>query len=150
MKVSHRATYGILAAVDLAMNGKEVPIQARTIARRQSIPVRFLEQVLHAMKKAGLVDSTRGAQGGYLLLRAPSELSVADLLEALDGPVFHDASHNNGTGQSRRDTREQLLLGAVWEKVHQAERGVLSAITIDQLVERQRVLDQQQNPMYHI
>lgn len=149
MKVSHRATYGILAAVDLAMNGKEVPIQARAIARRQSIPVRFLEQVLHAMKKAGLVDSTRGAQGGYLLLRAPSELSVADLLEALDGPVFHDTSQN-GTGQSRRDTREQLLLGSVWEKVHQAERGVLSAITIDQLVERQRVLDQQQNPMYHI
>jgi Rrf2 family protein len=148
MKVSHRATYGILAAVDLAMNGKEVPIQARAIARRQSIPVRFLEQVLHAMKKAGLVDSTRGAQGGYLLLRAPSELSVADLLEALDGPVFHDASQN-GNGQNRRDTREQLL-GAVWEKVHQAERGVLSAITIDQLVERQRVLDQQQNPMYHI
>lgn len=149
MKVSHRATYGILAAVDLAMNGKEVPIQARAIARRQSIPVRFLEQVLHAMKKAGLVDSTRGAQGGYLLLRAPSELSVADLLEALDGPVFHDTLQN-GTGQSRRDTREQLLLGAVWEKVHQAERGVLSAVTIDQLVERQRVLDQQQNPMYHI
>lgn len=149
MKVSHRATYGILAAVDFAMNGKEVPIQARAIARRQSIPVRFLEQVLHAMKKAGLVDSTRGAQGGYLLLRAPSELSVADLLEALDGPVFHDTSQN-GTGQSRRETREQLLLGSVWEKVHQAERDVLSAVTIDQLVERQRVLDQQQNPMYHI
>ncbi|MEK7337651.1 MAG: Rrf2 family transcriptional regulator, partial [Nitrospirota bacterium] len=83
------------------------------------------------------------------LLRAPSELSVADLLEALDGPVFHDASQN-GTGQSRRDTREQLLLGSVWEKVHQAERGVLSAVTIDQLVDRQRELDQQQNPMYHI
>jgi len=101
------------------------------------------------MKKAGLVDSTRGAQGGYLLLRSPSELSVADLLEALDGPVFHDASHN-ATGQNRRETREHLLLGSVWEKVHQAERSVLAAITIDQLVERQRAIDQQQNPMYHI
>lgn len=149
MKVSHRATYGILAAIDLAMNGKEVPIQTRAIARRQGIPVRFLEQVLHAMKNAGLIDSTRGAQGGYLLLRSPSELSVADLLEVLDGPVFHDASQN-GVGQGRRETREQLLLGGVWEKVHRAERNVLSAITIDQLVERQRALDQQQNPMYHI
>ena len=83
------------------------------------------------------------------MLFRSSELSVADLLEALDGPVFHDASHN-GLGQHRPETREQLLLGSVWEKVHQAERTVLAAITIDQLVERQRAIDQQQNPMYHI
>ena len=88
MKVSHRATYGILAAVDLAMNGKDVPIQARAIARRQSIPVRFLEQVLHAMKKAGLVDSTRGAQGGYLLLRSHLNCLLLICLRLLMGRCF--------------------------------------------------------------
>lgn len=149
MRVSHRATYGIMAAVDLAMNGNDDPIQARSIAKRQSIPVRFLEQVLHAMKKAGLVDSMRGAQGGYLLLRKPSELSVADILEALDGPVLHGGLHN-GHASQKQESREQLLLGTVWEQVQQAERQVLGAITIEKLVERQRVLDQQQNPMYHI
>ena len=82
MKVSQRVTYGIMAAVDLAMNAKEIPVQARAIARRQAIPVRFLEQVLNAMKKAGLVDSLRGAQGGYMLTKEPSALSVADILEA--------------------------------------------------------------------
>lgn len=149
MRVSHRATYGIMAAVDLAMNGKNEPIQARTIAKRQSIPVRFLEQVLHAMKKAGLVDSIRGAQGGYLLLKNPSELSMADILEALDGPVLHGGSLDGHT-QDRRESRQHLLLGQVWEQVEQAERAVLEAITIENLVERQRTLDQQQNPMYHI
>ena len=63
MKVSLRATYGIIAAVDLALHDHDVPVQAKTIARRQGIPARFLEQVLHAMKKAGLVVSQRGAQG---------------------------------------------------------------------------------------
>jgi len=149
MRVSHRATYGIMAAVDLAMNGKSEPIQARTIAKRQSIPVRFLEQVLHTMKKAGLVDSIRGAQGGYLLLKSPSELSMADILEALDGPVLHGGSIDGHTHE-RRESRQHLLLRQVWEQVEQAERAVLEAITIETLVERQRTLDQQQNPMYHI
>src|SRR3972149_10492050 len=111
MKVSQRVTYGIMAAVDLAMKGKEVPIQARAIARRQAIPIRFLEQVLNAMKKAGLVDSLRGAQGGGRLLKEPSALSVADILEALDGPVFHRSYQ--GQGQSaleRRLTKQELLL----------------------------------------
>lgn len=149
MKVSQRVTYGIMAAVDLAMNAKEVPIQARAIARRQAIPVRFLEQVLNAMKKAGLVDSLRGAQGGYMLLKEPSTLSVVDILEALDGPVFHRAFQ----GQSpleRRLTKQDLLLGNVWEQVEAAEREVLGGITIEQLAGRQRAIEEQRNPMYHI
>ena len=149
MKVSHRATYGILAIVDLAMHGHETPVQARAIARRQDIPIRFLEQVLHAMKTAGLVESVRGAQGGYLLLRKPSELSVADVLEVLEGPIFHEVP-SPGLRGGRSDTREQQLLGAVWEQVQRAEQAVLSGITIDQLVVRQRTIDQRQNPMYHI
>jgi Rrf2 family protein len=149
MKVSQRVTYGILAAVDLAMNGKEIPIQARAIARRQGIPVRFLEQVLHAMKKAGLVESQRGAQGGYLLTHEPAAVSIADILEALEGPVFHRSFAGHGIG-ARRATKPELLLGDVWEQVQQAERKVLEGITVEQLAARQRAIDAQRNPMYHI
>lgn len=149
MKVSRRVTYGIMAAVDLAMNATEIPIQARTIARRQAIPVRFLEQVLNSMKKAGLVDSLRGAQGGYMLLKEPSALSVADVLEALDGPVFHHAFQNQSVF-GRRLTKQELLLGDVWEQVEVAEREVLGRITIEQLAGRQRAIEEQRNPMYHI
>ena len=88
MKVSLRATYGIMAAVDLAMHLETAPVQSKSIARRQAIPARFLEQVLHGMKKAGLVSSVRGAQGGYVLLKKPSEVSVVEILEALDGPLL--------------------------------------------------------------
>jgi Rrf2 family protein len=149
MKVSQRGIYGIMAAVDLAMNAKEAPIQARAIARRQAIPVRFLEQVLNAMKKSGLVDSLRGEQGGYMLLKDPSALSIADILEALDGPVFHRAFQSQSVFE-RRLTKQELLLGKVWEQVEAAEREVLGRITVEQLAGRQRAIEEQRNPMYHI
>lgn len=148
MKVSLRATYGIMAAVDLAMQAGTTPVQAKSIARRQAIPSRFLEQVLHAMKKAGLVASQRGAQGGYVLSKKPSEVSVVEILEALDGPLL--ASIQNGRSPSRRSSKPELLLGKVWEQVHQAERHVLEAVTVEELAEQQRIIEQQRTLMYHI
>ncbi|MBM4126350.1 MAG: Rrf2 family transcriptional regulator [Nitrospira sp.] len=149
MKVSQRATYGIMAAIDLAMNGKEAPVQARAIARRQAIPIRFLEQVLHSMKKAGLVESLRGAQGGYLLSKEPSALSVADILEVLEGPVFYRAFQGDQPFD-RPLPKQELLLGQVWKQVAQAEHEVLNRITIDELAGRQRAIEERRNPMYHI
>jgi len=148
MKVSLRATYGIMAAVDLAMQTGTAPVQAKSIARRQAIPSRFLEQVLHAMKKAGLVASQRGAQGGYVLSRKPSEVSVVEILEALDGPLL--SLSQNGRSQPRRTSKPELLLGKVWEQVHQAERHILEAVTVEELAGQQRILEQQRTLMYHI
>ncbi|HSQ50162.1 MAG TPA: Rrf2 family transcriptional regulator [Nitrospiraceae bacterium] len=149
MKVSLRATYGIMAAVDIAMHIGTAPVQAKSIARRQAIPARFLEQVLHGMKKAGLVSSLRGAQGGYVLSKKPSEVSVVEILEALDGPL---SSPNGGVGrtQTRRLGKPELLLGKVWEQVHQAERHVLEAISVEELAGQQRVIEQERSLMYHI
>jgi Rrf2 family protein len=119
------------------------------IARRQGIPARFLEQVLHAMKKSGLVSSHRGAQGGYVLNRKPEHLSLADILEALEGPVLT----SNGTGEKRiggPSPRLDTLLAPVWGRIKQAELNILSEVTIEQLATRQRQLEQQRSIMYHI
>jgi len=149
MKVSLRATYGIMAAVDLAMHLGTAPVQAKSIARRQAIPARFLEQVLHSMKKAGLVSSLRGAQGGYVLSKKPSEVSIAEILEALDGPLLPPLG-GAGRVQARRLGKPELLLGKVWEQVYQAERQVLEAISVEKLAGQQRVLEQERSLMYHI
>jgi Rrf2 family transcriptional regulator, cysteine metabolism repressor len=149
MKVSLRATYGILAAVDLAMHLGTAPVQAKSIARRQAIPARFLEQVLHSMKKAGLVSSLRGAQGGYVLSKKPSEVSIAEILEALDGPLLPPLG-GAGRAQMRRLGKPELLLGKVWEQVYQAERQVLEAISVEKLAGQQRALEQERSLMYHI
>jgi Rrf2 family protein len=149
MKVSLRATYGIMAAVDLAMHLGTAPVQAKSIARRQAIPARFLEQVLHSMKKAGLVSSLRGAQGGYVLSKKPSEVSIAEILEALDGPLFPPLG-GAGRAQMRRLGKPERLLGKVWEQVYQAERQVLEAISVEKLAGQQRALEQERSLMYHI
>ncbi len=150
MKVSLKATYGIMAALDLALQNGDSPIQAKAIARRQGIPLRFLEQVLHAMKKAGLVDSLRGAQGGYLLNKLPGEISLAEIVEALDGSLSPASARRAAARRLRERERQEFLLATVWEQVRQAELGVLSAITLQELVERHQQLDQQRTLMYHI
>lgn len=149
MKVSLRSTYGIMAAVDLAMQAGGSPIQAKAIAKRQGIPARFLEQVLHMMKKAGLVSSLRGAQGGYVLSKRPADLSVAEILEALDGP-FHPINGSNGHRPVGRLSRTEGLLAGIWNRVSDAERHVLEAITIEELAGQQRQLEEQRSLMYHI
>src|SRR5690348_7025919 len=124
MRVSLKATYGIMASIDLAIQNGNVPIQSKAIARRQGIPVRFLEQVLHAMKQAGLVESVRGAQGGYALAKTPSELSLAEIVEALDGPLTTPKqpaiSHRRASGRTPFDS----LICDIWARVRQAELGV--------------------------
>jgi Rrf2 family protein len=149
MKVSLKATYAIMAALDLAIHNGNAPVQAKSIARRQSIPARFLEQVLNAMKKAGLVTSLRGAQGGYMLSKKPAELSLAEILEALDGPIGPQRDRV-GNRLSRLNHRQESLLAHVWDRVKQAELSVLASVTLKELVDRHRELEQQSALMYHI
>lgn len=150
MKVSLRATYGIIAAVDLALHDSEQPVCAKSIAKRRAIPARFLEQVLHAMKKAGVVTSQRGAQGGYVLSRKPSEVSVADILHALEGPLMETNSAAGSRSAATRGAKREVLLAHIWDRVKQAELSVLSEVTVEELAKRQRALEAQHSLMYHI
>ncbi|WP_447978742.1 RrF2 family transcriptional regulator [Candidatus Nitrospira bockiana] len=150
MRVSLKATYGIMAAVDLALQNGALPVQSKSIARRQGIPVRFLEQVLHAMKKAGLIESTRGAQGGYILSKPASELSLAAIVEALDGPLSVPRDPRRDGRRLPERTKLESLLAPVWERVRRAELEVLSAVTVHELMERYHELEQQHALMYHI
>jgi len=150
MRLSIKSTYGIIAALDLAVQNGSGPVQTKTIAQRQGIPARFLEQVLSSMKKAGLVESLRGAKGGYVLRKSPSSISLAEIVEALDGPVRHPGMRTAGEGNGRRLSVPESLLAQVWERVKQAELGVLSGITLKELSERHQTLQQQRSLMYHI
>ncbi len=150
MKLTLKASYGVMAAVDLALHNGTAPVQAKAIAKRHAIPARFLEQVLTALKKAGLVDSQRGAQGGYLLTKRPADVSLADIVEALDGPIpsFPKQWPVSRLGPQKR--RRESVLANVWERLRQAELSVLSTVTLKELAERHERLEQEQVLMYHI
>ena len=85
MKLSTRGRYGIHAMYDLALNVNGGPQSIKAIAERQNIPEAYLEQLIAVLKKEKLVTSTRGAQGGYMLTRQPAEITVGEVLRALEG-----------------------------------------------------------------
>jgi Rrf2 family protein len=86
MRLSAKADYALRASLELASAG-DGHVKAEALARAQSIPLRFLEQILLDLKHAGLVASRRGAEGGYWLAKAPAEISLADVIRAVEGPL---------------------------------------------------------------
>lgn len=87
MKLSKRGEYGLKALIDLAAEDTADVIRIRELAEREQIPVKFLEQILLTLKNAGLLQSRRGAQGGYYLARPPEEITLGQIVRTLDGPL---------------------------------------------------------------
>ena len=87
MMFSTKAEYGVRVMVELAKQAGEEPIPLAEIAERGGLPLAYLEHLVARLRKAGLVDSRRGSRGGYLLARAPSEITMAEVVEALEGSI---------------------------------------------------------------
>lgn len=87
MKLSKRGEYGLKALIELAANDSEEVIRIRELAEREQIPLKFLEQILLALKNAGLLQSRRGVNGGYYLARPAEEITLGQVVRTLDGPV---------------------------------------------------------------
>ena len=87
MNISAKADYAICAAVALAATDGEAPVKGEALARSQDIPTKFLENIMGDLRKAGIVSSQRGAVGGYWLARPASEVTLADVIRAVDGPL---------------------------------------------------------------
>ena len=87
MKLSTKGRYGLKAMFELSLTQKNGPVPLRQIAQKQNISEQYLEQIFSALKKAGLIKSVRGAQGGYLLVKEPKDITVGDILIVLEGRV---------------------------------------------------------------
>ncbi len=128
MKISAKAEYACLAILALARPRTDSsPIRIRDIAESHGIPERYLVQILLQLKGAGLVHSTRGAAGGYRLARAADQISLGEVLSAIDGPGEPPRESNAPAAQ---------VLAAVWEHIRLAERAVLDRTSIAELSQR--------------
>jgi Rrf2 family protein len=87
MRLSLQAQYAVCGVFDLAYNGADAPIQVRVIGERQRIPARYLEQIFQRLRRARLVEGKRGPGGGYLLARPASQITLRDVIEAVEGPL---------------------------------------------------------------
>jgi Rrf2 family iron-sulfur cluster assembly transcriptional regulator len=138
VKVSTRGDYASRALLSLALHLDEAgPTSVRDIAERTGLPQPYLEQILLALKGAGLVKSKRGVGGGYVLARDPKDITLAAILAAVDGPIaLGDFGEPHTDGAC--DHEGQCVLLAVWSSVGEKMRTLLSQITLADLVHMAR------------
>ncbi len=138
MRVSTRGDYAARALLSLALHGEgETPTSVRDIAERTALPQPYLEQILLALKGAGLVRSKRGVGGGYVLARPPSTIMLADIISAVDGPISvgdFAQPHTNGAC----DHEGQCVLLNIWHVVGHHMRGHLEAWTLADIAAQAR------------
>ena len=131
MRVSAKTDYALRALVELAASGDGGTVKGERLATSQGIPLRFLENILLQLRHAGLVESRRGAEGGYRLARPADEVTLADVIRAIDGPLA-------GVGGARPEALEfhgsAEPLREVWVAVRASLRGVLERVTLADVV----------------
>jgi Rrf2 family iron-sulfur cluster assembly transcriptional regulator len=134
VKVSTRGDYASRALLSLALHGdEEGPTSVRDIAERTALPQPYLEQILLALKGAGLVRSKRGVGGGYVLAREPKEIALSEILSAVDGPIVagdFGEPHTDGAC----DHEGQCVLLAIWADVGDQMRRYLGALSLADIV----------------
>ena len=130
MRVTAKADYAVRAAVELAAAG-EGPVKGESIADAQEISLRFLENILGELRHAGLVRSQRGADGGYWLARPAAEISVADVIRAVEGPL---ASVRSEPPEELAYTGSAVPLREVWLALRVNIRAVLESVTLADVV----------------
>ena len=126
MRVSAKADYAVRAAAELACAG-EGPMKGEALSQAQGIPLKFLENILGELKHAGLVRSQRGADGGYWLARPANEITIADVIRAVEGPL---ASVRGEAPETVKYVGDAAALGKLWVAVRANLRAVLEEVTV--------------------
>ena len=158
MRLSTKSRYGLRAMFDIAYNCGPEPVQIQDISRRQQISPRYLEQIFQSLKRAGLLKSKRGPQGGYALSRTPEEITVLDILNATEQDVLL-VDCAGVTPKKRRRKSECHFEGncvtqTVWAEANSLLNTLFGGMTLDTLCQRARTMgiknDADNSIMYNI
>lgn len=135
MKISTRGHYGVLAMTVLARRYGEDPVPVREIAEEKGLPANYLEQLLAPLRRAGLVRSVRGPQGGYQLSTDPGEITVLDVLEVLEGPLVPVECLGSDRTRELPCCDGDCSLRRVWLDLHESMISVVDSVTLSDLTE---------------
>ena len=137
MKLSTKGRYGLRALIDLAVYSGQEAVSIQSIAKRQNISDRYLEQLMGKLRRAGLVVSIRGAGGGYRLARPAGEISVGEVLRALEGNLDAVTCPGTEEGPGCEDA-DLCVTRYVWKRINDSITQAVDTIMIEQLVEESR------------
>ncbi len=147
MKISTKGRYGLRAMLDIAVNSAGDHVALNSIADRQEVSESYLEHVFSMLKKAGLVKSIKGAQGGYMLTDKPSNISVGQVLRALEGDLsVVDETEDVGNKKSM----EYCISNTVWKKINAGIKQVVDSITLEQLADEYKKMNGNISMMFYI
>ena len=151
MKISTKSRYGLRTLVDLAVHstGEQVPLVH--IAKRQNLSVNYLEQVFALLKKANIVKSVKGAQGGYILAKPAQDITVGEILRAIEGEmvIVEEEVRKNETSTMYQNM-QACLQREVWDKITESVQETIEQITLEDLVKDYQNLLLSDIDMYYI
>lgn len=145
MKISMKSDYGVRAMLDLTLHHGEGPVQSAEIAARQGIPEPYLDQLLTMLRKAGLIRSMRGPQGGHTLARPAEQIKLSEIIAVLEGSFAPMYCVDEASSCERAGTCVQR---EIWKSMKEAAEELLQSTTLHDLAQRE--LRQQSRIMYHI
>jgi Rrf2 family protein len=134
MRLSMKGDYGLRAVLDLAERYGQGPVQSEAIARRQGVSEAYLDQLLTLLRRSGLVRSVRGPRGGHELARPASEITLMQVLSALEGNFLPAGP------ESTQDLPSVRVQQELWQRVREVTQKILDSTTVHDLLERQRAL----------
>lgn len=149
MDISTKGRYGLRALVDMAVFANGGAVTLLTIAERQDLSVKYLEQVFSLLRKAELVRSIKGAQGGYMLAAKPSEMKVGAILRALEGDLAISEEQSNAA-KGEADNMKSTMQALLWDKLNAAVTSVLDGVTLQELADDYQKRNAEKVPMYYI
>ncbi len=135
MRISTKGRYGMRFMLDVALHGHGSTISLKDVARRQQISEKYLWQVVHPLKSAGLVRVTRGAHGGFALAREASEITMKDILDAVEGS---SALVECSDCPEKCDRSPDCAMQSIWKDLNQQVAGALSAVNLQAIVDKQK------------
>ena len=149
MRISTKGDYATRAMQDLALHFDQGPIQIEEIARRQHLPVRYLEQILLSLKRAGFLESKRGVSGGYYLAKHPREITMGGIIRAMEGPII--PIFCVGSGKREVCVEEpHCSLRDIWADVRDAVVKIVDQTTLEDLCRQIKVKRERQGLTYQI
>ncbi|ADI01093.1 MAG TPA: Rrf2 family transcriptional regulator [Syntrophothermus lipocalidus] len=137
MKVSTKGRYGLRAMLDMALHQNEGPMAVHIVAERQGLSERYLEQLMVPLKKAGLVKSVRGPQGGYVLTKKPRDITVGEIIRALEGPIAPVDCVSEQTPEEC-ERAEFCVTRLIWSKMRDSIAEVLDSLSLEDLIQESR------------
>lgn len=137
MRFSAKAEYGIRAILDIALYAGKETVKVKEIAKRQAIPKRFLEQVMTSLKKGELVGSVRGASGGYFLARPANQITLARVVQALEGPI-ELADCVSQDAACKCDRESLCVLRDLYDDIQNSMLNILDSVTLEDMCEKRK------------